>query len=105
MAVLGRSSGGHAALEAQPAEPAIGQVEVNLFTQPPLGTDAVAVTTSSIRIINSGSIRGSTHVAVVRLKVSPNARQIDEPIDLAQQVIARDVSFQAEAIIDRISCR
>jgi hypothetical protein len=40
----------------------------------------------------------SAHLAVVRLKVSPNARQIDEPINLSQHMTARDVPLQAEAI-------
>ena len=33
----------HVAVEAQPAEPAIGQVEVDLLAQPPLGADAEAI--------------------------------------------------------------
>ena len=45
MAALGRGRVvGRAAIEAQPAEPAIDQIEVNLVTQPPLGADAVALT-------------------------------------------------------------
>src|SRR4029077_3648934 len=103
MAVLGEGRVvGYVAVEAQPTEPAIGQIEVNLVTKPPLGPDAVAVahqqhTDHQLRID-----RGPTHLAVVRLKVSPNARQIDEPIDLAQHVIARHVPFQAEAIKQRL---
>src|SRR5450755_2042903 len=39
MAVLGKGRVvGHVAIEAKAAEPAIGQIEVNLVTQPPLGT-------------------------------------------------------------------
>jgi hypothetical protein len=49
---------------------------------------------------SSGTATGasaSRPATPIRLKVSPNARQIDEPIDLAQHVIARHVPFQAEA--------
>ena len=34
----------HLAIEAEPAEPAVGQVQVHFLAQPPLGTNAVAVT-------------------------------------------------------------
>jgi hypothetical protein len=44
MAVLGEGRVvGHVAVEAQPTEPAIGQIEMSLVTQPSLGTDAIAV--------------------------------------------------------------
>ena len=49
---------GHLAFQAQPAEPAIRQVQVHLLAQPPLGADAEAVADSSMRIISSGSIEG-----------------------------------------------
>src|ERR1019366_7458054 len=34
--------------------------------------------------------------------MGPNARQIDEPCDLAQYAIARDVAFQTEAVKQRL---
>src|ERR1700730_10640154 len=36
------------------------------------------------------------------LSADSNARQINEPIDLAKHVIARDVPFQAEAVEQRL---
>src|SRR4051794_11809943 len=33
----------HLAIEAEPAEPAVGEVQVHLLTQPPFGANAVAV--------------------------------------------------------------
>ena len=92
---------GHVPVEAKPAEPAVGQIEVNLVAQPPLGTNAVAVAHQQHADHQLGIDRGSAHLAVVRLKVSPNVRQIDEPIDLAQHVTAWDVPLQAEAIEQR----
>jgi hypothetical protein len=45
-------------LQAESTEPAIGQIEMDLFAQSALGTNAKAVTDDSIRTINSGSIDG-----------------------------------------------
>ena len=33
----------HLAVEAEPAKPAVGEVQVNFLAQPPFGTNAVAV--------------------------------------------------------------
>jgi hypothetical protein len=96
MAVLGKGRVvGHVAIEAKAAEPAIGQIEVNLVTQPPLGTNAVAVAHQQHTDHQFWIDRGASHVAVVRLKVSPNTRQIDEPIDLAQHVIRSGRAVQS----------
>jgi hypothetical protein len=48
---------GHVRVEAKPAEPAVGQIEVNLVAQPSLGMMPWQQP-ASIRIINSGSIEG-----------------------------------------------
>ena len=56
----------------------------------------------SIRIISSGSIEGQTRLAVVRLQMRPNLRKVDEPVDLAKQVIVRDMPFEAEAVEQRL---
>ena len=41
--------------------------------------------------------RGPSHLAVVGFKMRPNLRQIDEAVDLAQEVIAWDMTLKAEA--------
>jgi hypothetical protein len=33
----------HLAVEAEPTEPAVSEVQVNLLAQPPFGTNAVAI--------------------------------------------------------------
>ena len=48
----------HLAIEAEPAEPAVSKVQVHLFAQTPLGTNAVAVADQHILTSNSGSIEG-----------------------------------------------
>jgi hypothetical protein len=44
--------------QVQAAEPAIGEIEVNLLAQPPLRADPEAVADESIRIMSSGSTDG-----------------------------------------------
>jgi hypothetical protein len=48
----------HIALQAQPAEPAIGEVQMHLLAEPAFRTDAEAIADDKIRIISSGSIEG-----------------------------------------------
>ena len=92
----------HFAVEAQPAEPAVGQVEVDFLAQAPLGADTKAVPHQQHPDHQLGINRRPTHRAVVRLKVDPNARQIDEPVNRPQHVIARDMPFQAKAVKQRL---
>ena len=92
----------HFAVQAQPAEPAVGQVEVDFLAQAPLGADAEAVPHQQHPDHQLGINRRSPHRAVVRLKVGPNARQIDEPVNRPQHVIARDMPFQAKAVKQRL---
>jgi hypothetical protein len=49
---------GHLVVEIEPAEPSIGQVQLDFLAQLPLKADAIAVAQISIRIISSGSIDG-----------------------------------------------
>jgi hypothetical protein len=103
MTVLGkRRMIGHIAVEPQSAKPAIGQIEVNLLAQPPLGTNAEAVADKQHPDHQLRIDRGASDVAVIGLKMCPNARQVDEPVDPTQHVIVRDLSFQAEAVEQRL---
>ena len=53
---------GHIAIEPKPAKPPIGQIEVDLFAETPLGADTEAVPDDEMRIISSGSIDGRPSV-------------------------------------------
>jgi hypothetical protein len=46
------------AIQTQPAEPPVGQIEVDLIAQAPLRSNAEAVTDQEYRIISSGAIEG-----------------------------------------------
>ena len=87
---------GTSRVQAEPAEPAIGQVEMDLLAQPPLRADAEAIAHQQHPDHQLRIDRGPADVAVVGRQVSAHARQIDEPVDRAQQVICRDVPLDAE---------
>jgi hypothetical protein len=48
----------HLAIKAEPTESTVSEVKVNLFAQPTLRANAVAVADSNIRTSSSGSIEG-----------------------------------------------
>jgi hypothetical protein len=90
------------AVEPQPAEPTIGQIEVDLIAQPPFRANAEAIADNQHPDHQLGIDRGSSHLAVIGLKMRPNLRQIDEAVDLAQEVIVRDMTLNAEAVEQRL---
>ena len=51
-------------------------------------------------VLRTSSARSAwrTRLAVVRLEMRPDLRKIDEPVDLAKQVIVRDMALDAEAV-------
>ena len=93
---------GNVAVEPQPTEPAIGQIEVDLLAQPTLRANAEAVADDQHPDHQLGIDRGPARLAVVGPQMRPNLRQVDEPVDLAQQVIVRDVPLKAEAVEQRL---
>lgn len=89
---------GYIPLQAELAKPAIGQVQMDLVAKPTLGADAEAVADDQHSDHQLGIDRRSAGVAVERAQMRPNAGQIDKAIDGAQQMIRRDVPFQAELV-------
>lgn len=92
----------HRAIEAQPAEPAVRQVEVDLIAQSPLGADAETVADDQHADHQFWIDRGPARRTVVGLQVLPDAGQIDEPVDRTQHVIRRYMPLQAEAVEQRL---
>src|SRR5215472_1723613 len=90
------------AVEPQPAEPPVGQIEVNLLAQPPLGADAEAIADNQHPDHQLGIDRRPSRLAIIGFKMRPNLRQIDEAVDLAQEVIVRDMTLKAEAVEQRL---
>ena len=103
VAVLGkRRMIGDVAVEPQATEPAIGQIEVDLLAQPPLRANAEAVADDQHADHQLGIDRRATRLAVVRLQMRPDFRKVDEPVDLANQVIVRDMPLEAEPVEQRL---
>ena len=92
---------GDVALQPQPAEPAIGEIEVHLLAQPPLGADAQAVADQQHADHQLGIDRRTADRAVEVPQVLANALQIDEPVDGPEQVILRHVPLQRELVEER----
>jgi hypothetical protein len=92
----------HIAVQPQAAEPAVGQIEVDLPAQPPLRANAEAIADDQHPDHQLGIDRGPSNVAIVGPEVRPQAGQIDEAVDLAQQVIVRDMLLEAEAVERRL---
>ena len=71
---------GHIPVEPQSAEPAIGKVQMHLVAQPTLGTDPHAVTDNEHPDHQRGVDRWPSHLAVERLQMLADARQVHEPV-------------------------
>jgi hypothetical protein len=89
---------GHRIFEIQSAEPAIGQVQVHLFAQPALRADAGAVANDQHPDHQLRIDGGTARVAVERCEVLVQITKVQDPVDIAQQVIARDVIVEVEGV-------
>ena len=92
----------HVALQAEPAEPAIGEVEMHLLAEPPLRADAEAVADDQHPDHQLRVDRGPPDLAVEGPQMRADARQVDEAVDRAKQVVGRDVPLQAELVEQRL---
>ncbi len=96
---------GHVTLQAEPAEPPVGEVQVDLVAQPPLRSDAEAVAHDQHSDHQLGIDRGPARLAVEGPQLHAQAGQVYEPIDRSQQVIGRHVPFKTEAVEQRLLWR
>ena len=71
---------GDIAVEPEPAEPPVCQVEMDLFAEPPLGADTEAVADDQHPDHQLGIDRRATHRAVERREVAAQLRQINKAI-------------------------
>ena len=92
---------GHAAVQAKAADPTIGEVQVDLFAQPPLGADAAAVADQQHPDHQLGIDRRPADGTVEGLKLPADVAQLDEAVDGAQQVVGGNVLLEAEAVEQR----
>ena len=87
--------------QVEPAEPAIGEVQMDLLAEPPLRPDAHDVADEQHADHQLRVDRWSTDRAVERRQVAADAREVDEAIDCPQQVISRHVVLERELIEQR----
>ena len=77
-------------VQSQTAEPSIGEVEVNLLAEPPLGPNTHAISNDQHPHHQLGSDRGTAHGAVEWLQLSADAFQINELVDPTKEVVYRE---------------
>ena len=83
-------------LESQPTEPAIGQVEVDFLTQPPLGANPKAITHQQHPDHQLRIDRRATSVTVEGLETLSQLAEVEEAVNAAQKVIRGDVLIEVE---------
>src|SRR6202035_3607449 len=93
---------GNLAVQTEPAEPAIRQIEMNLFAEPPLGPDAHTVADHQHSDGQLRVNRGSSNPTVKRLQSLTETLELEMPVNAAQQMIARDMPLKAEAVEQRL---
>ncbi len=93
---------GHGALQSQAAEPAIGEVQMYLVAQPSLGPDAHAVADDEHPDHQLRVDRWAAGLAVKRLQMLADARQVHEAVNRTKHVVRRDVPLQVEAVEQRL---
>ena len=89
---------GHFIFKAQPAEPAIRQVQMGLFAQPSFGADAIAVADDQHADHQFGINRRTPNRTIEIGEVMAQIVQIETPINAAQKVIGGDVIFKIERV-------
>ena len=89
---------GNPAVQSKPAEPAIGQIEVNLVAKAALGPNAHAVADDQHADHQLRINRGSAHLAVKRLQRLAEVIQIEVAVNAPKHVVGRDVVIEAKIV-------
>ena len=92
---------GNIPLQPEPAEPAIGQVQMHLLAEASLRADAEAVADDQHPDHQLGIDRRAPHGAVEWRQLPPHLRQIDEAVDRPQEMIARHMRIEREVVEQR----
>jgi hypothetical protein len=91
----------HRVRQIQPAEPAVGQVQVDLVAEPTLRADAEAIADDQHPDHQLRVDRRSAGRAVVRRQQPPDVGKVDEAVDPPQQMVFRHVILDREAVEER----
>jgi hypothetical protein len=89
---------GNLAVQTEPAEPAICQIEMNLLAEPPLGPDANAVADDQHSDHQLRVNRGPSNLTVKGLQSLTETLEVEMPINAALYMIGRNVVVEAEIV-------
>src|SRR5215468_5743514 len=89
---------GHFAVETQSAEPAIPEVQVNLFAQPSFRADAEAIAHDQHSDQQFWIDRRPSRLTVKGRQMPPNPAQVDKAIDRPQQMLLGHMPFERELV-------
>src|SRR6056297_3019731 len=92
---------GDAVVQIKAAEPAICEVQMHLFAEPPLRPDAEAIADQQHPDQQLWIDGGAARVTVEICKVGTDAAQVDEPVDGSEQVIPGNMIFKRELVEKR----
>jgi hypothetical protein len=92
---------GHLAVEPEPAEPSVREVEVDLLAQPLLRADAEAVADDQDPDHQLGIDRRPPEMTIEARQLAPDLVQLDKPVYRAQQMIGWNMLLQRELIEQR----
>jgi hypothetical protein len=96
---------GNLAVQTEPAEPAICQIEMNLLAEPPLGPDANAVADDQHSDHQLRVNRGPSNLTVKGLQSLMETLEVEMPINAALYMIGRNVVVEAEIVKQLSRCR
>jgi hypothetical protein len=92
----------HGAVQPEAAEPAVGQVEVDLGAEPALGADAAEVADQEHADHQLRVDRGAPDRAVVGRHHAADEGRVQEGVDGAERVVARHVVLEPEGVEQRL---
>ena len=92
----------HGAVQAKTAEPAMGQVEVDLGAEPALRADAVQVADQQHADHQFRVDRGPSDCTVVRRHDAADERRVEQGVDGAQRVVVRHMVLEPKRAEQRL---
>src|SRR3974390_1843007 len=91
----------HCPIEAEPAEPAISQVEGSLFPEATLRSDAQDRADQQHPDHQLRVDRGASDAAIERRQIPPDLFKVDKSIDRPEQMVGWNVPLERELIEQR----
>jgi hypothetical protein len=85
-------------IQAEPTEPPIGQIEVDLIAQPPLRSNAEAEADEKHPDHQLRIDRRPTYTTIEGRQVPPDLLTVDKPVDRPQQVLGGYMLLERELI-------